>query len=353
MSSFSRELSRSTKFLINYASIFDYFLKENILKSLAESFLKIFRYVHIEASKFLEFEQVQVGDQRPLNLTSLRETFNLGNFFELLPEQPLLELDVCLKIFIVLCRYNRNIWTSYYEHKLTNGFAVLFNKICYLLSFMLSKTVDMEYAATEMQHRNKLISGYLDVANRLLVLFVDKVRYESAFNELLTEDEEDDVELHTVCLQLFQEAHTAYFDPELRVTGAAKDRLRRTVELITELYYQFCEGVDLSKSKQREKKLKRLLDRAYIAHHQGISNRASILSLYGLLLKSARGTARELIVQYLLSKFDFQYDTFDSELSLVPSNDRSILDNMLKCNMYRSDVTVRNALVQLMRTLVS
>jgi Na+-translocating ferredoxin:NAD+ oxidoreductase RnfA subunit len=55
MSSFSRELSRSTKFLMNYASIFEYFVKENILKSLSETFLKIFKYVHIEASKFLEF----------------------------------------------------------------------------------------------------------------------------------------------------------------------------------------------------------------------------------------------------------------------------------------------------------
>lgn len=189
MSSFSRELSRSTKFLINYASIFDYFVKENILKSLSENFLKIFRYVHIEASKFLEYEQVQVGEQKPLNLTSLRETFNLGNFYELLPEQPLLELDCSLKVFVVLCRYNRNIWTSYYEHKLTNGFAVLFNRMCYLLSFMLTKTVDMEYASTELQHRSKLISGYLDVINRLLMLFVDKTRYESAFNELQAEDE--------------------------------------------------------------------------------------------------------------------------------------------------------------------
>lgn len=46
--SFSRELSRSTKFLINYAAVFDYFHnKENILKALSEFFLKIFKYVHI------------------------------------------------------------------------------------------------------------------------------------------------------------------------------------------------------------------------------------------------------------------------------------------------------------------
>lgn len=47
-------MSRSTKFLINYAAVFDYFhTKENILKALSEFFLKIFKYVHIEASKFL------------------------------------------------------------------------------------------------------------------------------------------------------------------------------------------------------------------------------------------------------------------------------------------------------------
>lgn len=33
--SFSKELSRSTKFLLNYASPFEYILKENILKVLS------------------------------------------------------------------------------------------------------------------------------------------------------------------------------------------------------------------------------------------------------------------------------------------------------------------------------
>lgn len=83
-----------------------------------------------------------------------------------------------------------------------------------------------------------------------------------------------------------------------------------------------------------------------------MANRAAVLSLYALSLRTTRGSTRELIVQYLLARFEFQYDTFDSELSLVPSNDRSVLDNLLKSSVYRSEVTLRNALVQLVRVLM-
>lgn len=184
-----------------------------------------------------------------MDLNLLRENFNLGNFYELLPEQPLLEIDVYLKIFCVLCKYNRTIWTSYYENKLTNGFAVLFNRINFLAVFMLRKSVDMEYAATELQQRNKLVANYLSVANHLLILFVDKMRYETAFNELPPEDTFEDIELFVNCLDLFEHAFGAYFDPELRISGYTKKCLKRSMLLITELFSQFSESVELSGSK--------------------------------------------------------------------------------------------------------
>jgi hypothetical protein len=102
-----------------------------------------------------------------------------------------------------------------------------------------------------MQHRNKLVGNYLSVINKLLTLFVDKARYESAFNELPVEDTFEDVELFTNCIDLFQHVFAAYFDRELRISGNSKRSLRKTMELITEVFYNFCEGVDLSKSKQR------------------------------------------------------------------------------------------------------
>lgn len=49
---------------------------------------------------------------------------------------------------------------------------MLFNRISYLLVFMLKKQVDMEYASTELQHRNRLVGDYLTVVNHLLLLFV-------------------------------------------------------------------------------------------------------------------------------------------------------------------------------------
>jgi hypothetical protein len=76
-----------------------------------------------------------------------------------------------------------------------------------------------------------------------------------------------------------------------------------------------------------------------------------VLALYSLFVTTARGSAGEFVVNYLLTKFDFQYDIFNNELSLVPNNDRSILDNLLRYNMYRSDVVVRNTLVYLIQSL--
>jgi hypothetical protein len=202
-----------------------------------------------------------------------------------------------------------------------------------------------------MQHRNKLVGNYLSVVNKLLTLFVDKARYESAFNELPVEDTFEDVELFTNCLDLFKYAFGAYFDPELRIRGGSRRHLRKTMELIAEIFYNFSEGVDLSKSKQREKKLKRLLDRIYISHYQSISQRAAVLALYSLFVATAKGSAGEFVINYLLSKFEFQYDIFDSELSLVPINDRCILDNLLRYNLYRSDTVVRNTLVYFLQSI--
>lgn len=102
-----------------------------------------------------------------------------------------------------------------------------------------------------MQHRNRLIGNYLCVANHLLMLFVDKMKYETAFNELPPEDTFEDVELFVNCLDLFEQVFGAYYDPEIRVSGFTKRCLKRTMQLIIELFGQFCESVELSASKER------------------------------------------------------------------------------------------------------
>lgn len=155
---------------------------------------------------------------------------------------------------------------------------------------MLRKNIDMEYAATEIQHRNRLIGNYLSVVNHLLTLFVDKMKYETAFNELPQEDTFEDVELFVNCLELFEQVFGAYFDKEVRVSGNTRKAVRKAMGLIAELFGQFCESVELSGSKERECKLKRLLDRIYILHFQRISSRAQVFALYSLLIECSRGT---------------------------------------------------------------
>ena len=56
--------------------------------------------------------------------------------------QPLLEIDACLKVFLVLADFNRNIWTLYYENKLISGLTSLFGKVSSLLLFLLGDSPD-------------------------------------------------------------------------------------------------------------------------------------------------------------------------------------------------------------------
>lgn len=77
-----------------------------------------------------------------------------------------------------------------------------------------------------------------------------------------------------------------------------------------------------------------------------------MLALYSSLIEISRGNTNEHLCGYFLLKFEMHVDVFEGDLSLVPSNDRSVLENLFRYNVYRSDKIVRNGLVHFMRVLL-
>ena len=132
----------------------------------------------------------------PFNLENLTENYALKNFDDVSSNQPLLEIDVCLKIFLVLCDYNKNIWTTFYENKLINGLSSLLNKVSSLLIFYLGNTANRWTAYASMKNYLATIDNYLTVVKHIMMLMAKKCRYEAAYNDLLEDDIFEDVELY-------------------------------------------------------------------------------------------------------------------------------------------------------------
>jgi len=129
----------------------------------------------------------------PFSFENLTENYDLKNFNEVSSSQPLLEVDVCLKIFLVLCDYNKNIWTTFYENKLVNGLSSLLNKVSNLMIFFLSQSSNRWTTYAAMKNYLGTLDNYLSVVKHALMLMAKKCRYESAYNDLLEDDIFEDV----------------------------------------------------------------------------------------------------------------------------------------------------------------
>ena len=65
------------------------------------------------------------------------------------------------------------------------------------------------------------------------------------------------------------------------------------------------------KNKNRERKLKRILDNIYIRHSQGLRSRPQMLALYGCLIQCARDRTKEFVVNYFLQKYESQNELME------------------------------------------
>jgi hypothetical protein len=112
----------------------------------------------------------------------------LGNFQELFPEQPLLEIDVYLKIFNIVLQYNKNVWPLFYENKLVCGFSVLYVRLSNVIIFLLQSGIERDTILLNLKKIHLTVENYLNVMLRLIKILAKKADYEAAFNDLIDED---------------------------------------------------------------------------------------------------------------------------------------------------------------------
>jgi len=114
-----------------------------------------------------------------------------------MPAQPLLEIDICLRMILAILKLNKNIWTVLYEFKFVPAFATLYLKIHSLLKFFLTPSLERQNAIVDIKVYERLVNNYLQVLKHLTDIFICKCKYESAFNELVDEEEIfDSVEMY-------------------------------------------------------------------------------------------------------------------------------------------------------------
>lgn len=140
---FSIEIKRKVQYLINSALIYNHFSgTENNFKSFSEYFVKLIGHESLDINKILDYNRKEYHKTvNPLSYPNLSENFSMGNFYDVLPAQPLLEVDICLKVFLAILKLNKNIWTVFYEYKFVPAFATLYLKLHSLLKFFLTPSL--------------------------------------------------------------------------------------------------------------------------------------------------------------------------------------------------------------------
>ena len=101
-------------------------------------------------------------------------------------------------------------------------------------------------------------------------------------------------------------------------------------------------GYELTKNVDRQRNIKSIVKFIYREHYDSVVNRAAILSLLGVLINLAGPATYDVIVGELLGKNPKNpKDNYDI---LLPENERSAFENMLRRNMYREDANIRKNL---------
>ena len=85
-------------------------------------------------------------------------------------------------MFLILIKFNRNIWSTFYSNKIVTAFASLYVKIHSLIMFFFTPTLNRQNAVINIKKYEPTIQNYLQLAKHLTDLFVQKAKYESAFN---------------------------------------------------------------------------------------------------------------------------------------------------------------------------
>jgi hypothetical protein len=182
----------------------------------------------------------------PFTFENLSENYAMKNFNDVSSNQPLVEIDVCLKIFLILCDYNKNIWTTFYENKLISGFASLLNKVSNLLLFYLQHSPNRWTAYASTKSYLHTVDNYLTVTKHVLMLMAKKCRYESAYNDLLEEDIFEDVDLYEKSIEIYFQLYNSLHDHSVMIyTPKSRNKVKVILALVVEIIDQFCTGYEL------------------------------------------------------------------------------------------------------------
>lgn len=86
-------------------------------------------------------------------------------------------------------------------------------------------------------------------------------------------------------------------------------------------------------------------------HYSSLKSRPAILSIYSQIIRLAEGaTCKYLSIHILDSHFTLS-KLFENEVAYIPQNDRSIIENIIKSNLYRASPIITNNLAALVRNL--
>lgn len=327
------------QYLINAVLSYNSFSgPENAFKSFADYFVKLIGHQNFEINNIIEY--VAKEYDRSVNhgsFANLSENFGLGNFFEVLPAQPLLEIDICLKIFLILLKFNRNIWTMFYDHKLVTAFASLYIKLHSLVIFFLTPSLERQNVLVNLRKYEPTILNYLQVTKRITDLFVEKTKYESAFNELADEqDIFDHVEMFEKSIDIYLVLFNAEGSPDLMISSPKTiSKMKEVMANISEIFSYVMKSYEYTRHSSRESKIRSILEYLFRQHYEAVIHRPSVLSLFRVLICISGNNTLEILKNFLLGPNPA--NPKDQRDLLLPSNDKSPFENLLLQNVYRSD----------------
>ena len=148
--------------------------------------------------------------------------------------------------------------------------------------------------------------------------------------------------------------HQAYHTPtSLLYLTKCQNTAKTICSLTAELLDHFITSHELINAASRELKLLRIFENIYVKHYSVISGRAGAVALLAHLIKFSEGASAKLILQKVVSGSFALSRIFDKEVAYVPSNDRSIVENIIKSNLFRADSLSATCLASLVNVLFS
>jgi hypothetical protein len=131
----------------------------------------------------------------------------------------------------------------------------------------------------------------------------------------------------------------------------SRNKIESILGLVIEIFDNFMTSYELMSHQTREAKLNRLLEHLYIKHYSELNSRAAVLAIFAHIAKLAEGATSKYLLQHFLDSPFTLNKIIEHEVAYVPSNDRCMVENLLKTNVFRTNILISNNIALLMRNL--